>query len=504
MTRSDILAHLPHSRYDLVIIGGGASGAGLALEASHQGAKVLLLEAQDFMAGTSSRSTKLLHGGVRYLEQAIKNRDPSKYQLVKDALGERKRLLAMAPHLCRSLRLVTPCAQRSQQWYYFLGLSLYQQLAGKEAIGQAQRHSADAMRQMCPSLNEHYRYGVSYFDGQFDDARFGISMLRTAEQLGAHMLNYCALSHFSLRDGRVAGLSVTDQLTGRCHQLVASQVINASGPQVDRVRQLANPDLPDSLQCSRGSHLVLPGHYCRDDTGWLIPNTSDGRVLFMLPWQGYCLLGTTDDPDQDSLNPSMPSADADYLLAEIRPYLRTPVSDADVSGHFTGLRPLAKAQPGLSSSQMSRDHQILMDDTGLISLLGGKWTTWRKMALDCLHVARQKFVLPLPAQRPDYRLVGAQLGVPQSPLTPLDADIHRHLYQQYGDLAPQVAELGPIERILPNQPFITNELIWAFEQEYCQFTEDLLHRRWRVGIQNVQLAAQLADRIHALRLWPRH
>ncbi len=505
MTREQIFQQLseqPEQNFDLVIIGGGASGAGLALEASHVGLKVLLLEANDFMSGTSSRSTKLLHGGVRYLEQAIKTLDWQKYQLVKDALQERKQLMSMAPHLCRPLTLVTPCKNPFEQAYYYLGLQFYQWLAGKQKLGRVSRLSRATLQACQPNLGAQYRSAVSYVDGQFDDARFGISMLQTAQQLGAQLLNYCPVTKLHLRDGQVVGLSFRDELKHTEWQIQCSQIINATGAFCDQIRQLADPELPPLVSSSRGSHLVLPRKFLPTDQGLLIPNTSDGRVLFMLPWQDYCLLGTTDNESQASLEPQIPEQDIQYLLAEIRPHLKQRISKQDILGCFTGFRPLIQGLAGQGSSKISRDHQIHQDSNGLISLIGGKWTTWRIMAQDCLAFAKQKFSLNLQQPSQHYSLVGAQLGVPLQLAADLEPSIAQHLLSQYGDQAQQVMDLGPVEPILAGHPYITNELIWAYEQEFCHKIDDLIERRWRIGQQNAKLAAQLKDRISALQLWP--
>lgn len=500
MKRAAILQQLASNHYDLAIIGGGATGAGLALDASLRGLRVVLLEQADFMAGTSSKSTKLVHGGVRYLEQAVRQRDPGLYQLVRDALAERKRMLAMAPHLCRPIQLVTPVTGLFERLYYRLGLELYDRLAGSERLGHSQMMSAAAMRRQLPGLHPRLSHGVGYWDGQFDDARFGLAIMRTAAQHGAHCLNYVRVDRFILEQGQIQGLHCQDQLSQQDYPIRCRAVINATGPFTDHIRQLQDPACSPLLTLSRGSHLVSRRQLTDPNTGLLIPKTADGRVLFVLPWQGqYSLIGTTDDPAELSLDPAASQQDLNYLLDQVNPYLATPLSEADIGASFSGLRPLVSpSSSGLQgTSQISRDHYLHLDPSGLISLTGGKWTTWRKMAEDGIDLLLEKFPMPYQTtcQTAELRLLGAQQGVPNALSPQLPESVRQHLWQHYGDEAEQVLASGEARPLLKGQPYLACELVWQREQEFACQAHDHLHRRWRIGLLDTALAEQLQAKL---------
>jgi len=472
---------------DVLVVGGGASGAGVALDALSRGLSVALVDRQDFMAGTSSRSTKLIHGGVRYLEQAIKGLDKEKYQLVKEALAERKRMLNMAPHLAWPLTLVTPVKSLLGIPYYFFGLWLYERLSGSERLGKAGIESKAAIHRACPTLKlSNLRGGVSYMDGQFDDARFGVSMVRSAIEQGAKVLNYTGVDEL-IKDnqGRVAGAKCTDHVGGASLTINARVVVNCTGPWTDHVRHLADPNVESLMSVSSGIHIAFNKELLPEGRGILVPETDDGRVLFILPWLGKTIVGTTDEPAELSDDPVATDREIDYLVTEVNDWLDESLSRDDISATYSGLRPLVK-QPGAeSTSQLSRDH-VILNENGLMTLTGGKWTTWRRMAEDLMD----KLVEANPNLKAgdcgthDLRLPGADGDKKdaEAALEDLPKDIGAHLWEAYGDRAHLVLEQGTSERLVDDLPYIQAELNWAVQYEGACHIDDILYRRMRVGM----------------------
>ncbi|MFG1496894.1 FAD-dependent oxidoreductase [Saccharospirillum sp. HFRX-1] len=489
---------------DVLIIGGGASGAGVLLDAQSRGLKAALIERQDFMAGTSSRSTKLIHGGVRYLEQAFKTLDIGKYQLVREALAERKRMLAMAPHLAWPLTLITPVKSWIGLPYYRTGLGLYDLLAGSQRLGRSRIESKNELKRACPAIDETpLKGGVSYQDGQFDDARFGIAMVRTALEQGGLALNYCAVDSLIMDDNRVTGARCRDQLSGDEFELRARAVVNCTGPWTDQLRQIANPNAKPMMTVSSGIHLLIDRELLPDGRGILIPETEDGRVLFLLPWLGKTLVGTTDDPAELSDQPEASQQEIDYLLRHLNGLLSDTISESDISATFSGLRPLVSDPHAAGTSGLSRDH-VIVTEQGLTSLTGGKWTTWRRMAEDCMDVVVKENGLKAgPCRTQSLQLAGANgdRAATEQALKELPADIADHLWQAYGDRAAAVLAQGSAQRLLDDAPYVDAELSWALDYEGACRAEDVLNRRLRIGMLNQrqaeaigkQLAARLAN-----------
>jgi glycerol-3-phosphate dehydrogenase len=500
--REDHLNRLADTDVDVLVIGGGASGVGVLLDALSRGLSAALVDRQDFMAGTSSRSTKLIHGGVRYLEQAFKGLDYSKYELVREALAERKRMLNMAPHLAWPLTLITPVKSMIGLPYYRFGLGLYDLLSGSQRLGKSRIESKAEMKRACPSLNiKPLKGGVSYMDGQFDDARFGIAMVRSAVEQGAAVANHTEVKRLLFKDdGTIGGAECTDLLSQRSLTIRARNVVNCTGPWTDTLRLQADANARPLMTVSSGIHLVLNKTLLPDGRGILIPETNDGRVLFMLPWLGKTLVGTTDDPAQLDDNPAASQSEVDYIIKHVNEWLDEPVSHSDISATFSGLRPLVSDPDESSTSGLTRDH-VVLQDKGLFSLTGGKWTTWRKMAEDCMDtVVKVAGLTAGPCQTYDLRLPGANgdKSATEAALSKLPDDIAEYLWQAYGDRAHLVLKAGSSDRLVEGAPYIEAELIWAIKFEGACKSEDVLYRRLRVGMLDQEVTRKIESRVQEL------
>lgn len=462
---------------DLVVIGGGATGLGIALDAALRGCSVVLLEAQDFGQGTSSRATKLFHGGVRYLAQG-------NLSLVREALQERAILLGLAPHLAHSLPFVLPAYKCWEVPFYGTGLKAYDLLTGAKSLGRTQFLSPSRTQLALPNLNmQALKGGVMYWDAQFDDARFALALARTASAHSALLINYCPVSSFILENNRVVGVHCTDAETQQSYQLRARCVINATGVWVDNLRKLL-PSVRDQgqptqlIQPSQGVHVVVDRHFLGADQAMLIPKTQDGRVLFAVPWLGKVILGTTDTKRSDTpLEPRAYEHELDLILSESAQYLAQAPTRADIRSMWVGLRPLVQPQQGpeAQTKQLSREHIIKTDAEGLLTITGGKWTTYRKMAQEVVDEAMRQQLLPpnLPRSKSARTpLVGASVDLAPRFLTQ-PADL-----SQYGTEADWVQALaGQDNEILPG---LTEAMVrFAVRFEYARTVEDILARRSR-------------------------
>ncbi|MHA7879928.1 MAG: glycerol-3-phosphate dehydrogenase/oxidase [Saccharospirillum sp.] len=499
--RASQVEALQDAEVDVLVIGGGASGAGVLLDALSRGLSAALVDRQDFMAGTSSRSTKLIHGGVRYLEQAFKGLDYGKYELVKEALAERKRMLNMAPHLAWPLTLITPAKSLIGLPYYRFGLGLYDLLSGSQRLGKSRIESKLELKRACPSLDmKPLKGGVSYMDGQFDDARFGIAMIRSALERGGLALNHTQVDDLIIENDRVRGARCTDLIGQSRLTIKAKAVVNCTGPWTDQLRQMADPNAKPMMTVSSGIHLLLNKNLLPEGRGILIPETDDGRVLFMLPWLGKTLVGTTDDPAELQDSPRASQDEIDYLIKHINEWLTDPISLADVSATFSGLRPLVSNPDGGSTASLTRDH-LIRDDNGLITLTGGKWTTWRKMAEDCMDTVVTKTGLSAgPCTTHQLKLAGADGDEAEARLAlrTLSEDIAQYLWQAYGDRAHQVMQQGSTKRLVDGAPYIEAELAWALNYEGACRPEDVLNRRLRVGMLDEKAAQQIRHRLETV------
>lgn len=387
--REELLTRLrDKAPWDAVVIGGGATGLGIALDAATRGLRVALIDAQDFGAGTSSRSTKLVHGGVRYLAQG-------NFKLVREALEERAILLRIAPHIVHPLEFVVPCYRAFEREYMRIGLGMYDLAAGRYSIGPTRLLSRAQTLQRLPGIKpENLRGGVSYWDGQFDDALMCIALMQTAFARGATPINYVRCTALG-REGGLAVVTAQDVETGEQITLRARCVFNAAGVWVDSIRRLAQPSVHAVTTVSQGSHIVVDRDFLRGSAALMIPRTPDGRVLFSIPWHGKVLIGTTDRARSDApFDPQPDQEEIDFIVETAAGYLARPIAPADIRAAFAGLRPLFSPSTVASTAKVSREHAVLTECGYLISVVGGKWTTYRRMAEDALAAAARAGVLP--------------------------------------------------------------------------------------------------------------
>ena len=472
--------------WDIAVIGGGATGMGVAVDAAARGLDVVLVEAYDFGKGTSSRSTKLVHGGVRYLEQG-------NVPLVMSALKERGLLRQNAPHLVHDLAFVVPNYSWWEAPFYGIGLKLYDLLAGKYGFGASKLLSKEETLERLPGLEpEELRGGVIYYDGQFDDARLLIHLAMTAADHGGTLVNYCpATGLLRDADGYVNGLTARDAESGEELTIPARIVVNATGVFSDSIRRMADPEAETLVVTSQGIHLVFDGSFLKSDTALMVPRTSDGRVLFVIPWHGHAVAGTTDTPlDAPSVEPRPLDEEIEFILDTAKRYLTRPPSRADVLAVYVGLRPLVKGDG--KTSALSRDHVIHVDTSGLLTITGGKWTTYRHMAEDCVdHAITLGKLRDEPCPTRNLRIHGYMR----------DAEELGHL-AVYGTDADAIRTLAhdPVlaARLHPELPYIAAEVIWAARAEMARTVEDVLARHTRALFLNAQAACEMAEQVARL------
>ncbi len=526
MNRHEHVRRLADDSFDVLVIGGGATGCGCALDAATRGLRVALVERGDFAGGTSSRSTKLVHGGVRYLEQAIKHMDRTQFRLVREALRERKALMEIAPHLVRELPIFVPLYQRSQLPYYRFGLSLYDRLAGKYALRRSEFIPQEDAIARFPHLRERVvgrgprrqiNGGVVYWDGQFDDARMNLALALTAAAHGAAVSNYVKVEQLrKSRAGRITGAAVRDLLSGAAWEIRARVVINAAGPFVDAVRRLDVPQGRRLLRVSAGSHVVLGQRFPAGDTGLLIPRTEDGRVLFVLPWHGSTLAGTTEVAAEVSVNPVPGAEELAYLASHLRSYLNLQVKPDDVAAAWSGLRPLIAAPTrrvaagggrGRSTATLARDYLLEPSASGLLTVAGGKWTTYRAMAVQAVNRAVEVADLaPARASQTRHTPLAGGAGYRSEPGRlqreyRLPADVAHHLDRAYGAGAGRVAALagaGLGSRLSPRHPYIEAEVVHAARCEAACTVDDVVARRTRLTFLDGDAALRCVPRVAAL------
>ncbi len=500
--REDLIARLAQDQtYDIAIVGGGATGLGVALDAAARGLSVVLVESHDFAKGTSSRATKLVHGGVRYLAQG-------NISLVREALHERTTLLNNAPHLAQPLPFVMPSYQWWETPFYGAGLVAYDALAGKAGLGKTQFLGREATLKLLPTARaEGLKGGVKYWDGQFNDARLALALARTAATKGALLVNYCRAADLLYVDSKVQGVLCEDTLTGRQYPVKARCVVNATGVWVDELRQkdgAANagdgrkPTKP-MVAPSQGVHIVVDREFLGGDTALMVPKTADGRVLFAVPWLGKVILGTTDTPRDDlAREPLAFEEEIEFILTESARYLRRAPTRADVKSIWVGLRPLVKPQDddGNNTKGISREHTVLVSRSGLVTVTGGKWTTYRAMAEDVLEKCAEKHLLP---RRPQgatvhLKLVGAVKGgvAVQSICLPPGLP-------SYGDEQSVVAHM-PGANIELAQGLTEGMVRFAARHEYAVTVEDVLARRSRLLFLDAALASALSARVAEILL----
>lgn len=506
MNRETNLQRLNSETFDIFIIGGGATGAGIALDASLRGYKTALVDGADFSFGASSRSTKLLHGGVRYLEKAFFQFDRQQLHFVKDSLHERATLMRIAPHLTTTIDLILPLYSTPKKYYYWAGLKVYEWLAGRRSIGKSCLLSSDEVRSFLPGIRtECLKGGVSYADGQFDDARFNVALVQTCVKYGCTALNYAKVTGFIKEAGKIVGVHLQDQRNGMQYSVKAKVVINATGCMADKIRQMDDAHAALLLAPSRGSHITVRHQTLPLKKGFLIPGTTDGRVIFGLPWHNEVIIGTTDIPCEPEEDPLAREEEIDYLLRHINEYFQKAIDREDVTSSWSGVRPLYKGSNDTTTSNLSRDHYIERSASGLYTIVGGKWTTYRLMAKDALDTAIRNGDMPPRADcTTDETLLVGALSNPEELANELivvhhiPKDVAQHLVSAYGTEAKEVIkhlEGKPLKRLHEKWPYLEVEVVYILHTEGALTADDVLYRRLRVGFLNKIIAESMRPRI---------
>ena len=488
MNRESLIAQLEDTEkeFDFIIIGGGATGLGVALDAVTRGYRVALFERSDFTKGTSSRSTKLVHGGVRYLAQGDVG-------MVREALHERGLLLQNAPHLVKDQLFMIPCYRWWEGPFYTVGLVLYDLLAQELSFGRSKCCGPKRVKKTLPTLKEKgMTAGVLYHDGQFDDSRLGINLARTAIDAGAVVLNYMNVTDLIKTDDRVSGVHVTDEETGKQYTIRGKVIINATGVFADEILQMETPGKRPTVRPSQGVHLVLDKSFLNSDCAIMIPKTSDGRVLFAVPWHDKVVVGTTDTLMQETLHePVALEQEINFILATAGKYLDKAPQRSDVLSVFAGLRPLAAPRDeGAKTKEISRSHKLFREPSGLVTIIGGKWTTYRRMAQDTVDYALKDSGLePLPCKTAHYSIHGAKP----------DPDFKDPLYV-YGSDAEDIRKLIAsdavyAEKLHKDYPYTKGEIAWIIRNEMPRTVEDVLARRLRILFMDARAAKEMAPAV---------
>ena len=490
MKRDKVLDRIENGdkSWDFLVIGGGATGLGVAVDASARGYSTLLVEQADFAKGTSSRSTKLVHGGVRYLKQG-------NISLVLEALRERGLLCENAPHLVHHLSFIVPIYSWWEGPFYGIGMRIYDRLAGKLGLSPSENLSREETLKRIPTLQPTGLVsGVSYYDGQFDDSRLAVNLAQTVFDLGGAAINYTQVTSLIKEDGLVAGAVVRDSETGVEHSIRAKAVINATGVFSDAVRKMDEPEAKNVIAASQGAHVVLPKSFLPGDTAIMVPHTPDGRVMFAVPWHDCVVVGTTDTAvDSIQLEPRPMDEEIGFILTNAAQYLSKQPNRSDALSVFAGLRPLVKVGDAKSTAAMSRDHTILISNSGLLTIAGGKWTTYRKMAQDAVDQAE------------------TMAGFEERRCTTEHLQIHGWTKQQittpnlrvYGADAAAIKELaeaepGLAEKLHPDLPYTGAEVVWAVRQEMARTVEDVLARRTRALLLGARASIEAAPKVAQL------
>jgi glycerol-3-phosphate dehydrogenase len=489
--RNEILNELTGNSqpWDVLVIGGGATGLGAAVEAASRGYRTLLVERSDFAKETSSRSTKLVHGGVRYLQQM-------NVTLVLDALSERGHMLRNAPHLVHDLNFVIPAYSYFSLPYYGIGLKVYERLSGKLSFGRSELLSRKTALEKLPGVkSDGLRGGILYHDGQFDDARYAVTLVRTLQDLGGVAVNYVEATGIIEHGGKVVGIRARDHESGAAYEFQAKAVINACGVHVEQTLALDGRPPGSLLVISQGSHFVLPRSFLPGNTALMIPKTADGRVLFAIPWLGSLIVGTTDVPiDSSSPEPRALPEEKAFLRDHIAKYLGHAPRPEEILSVWSGLRPLVR-KGHAKSSKLSRDHTILVSPSGLISVTGGKWTTYRRMGQDTIDRAIQVAALPKsPSKTLELKLHG---------WTPEPASATSAWECEYGSDLPALQALSRQDASLdgllhPRLPFRLREVVWAARYEMARTVEDVLARRTRALFLDARAAIEAAPTVASL------
>jgi glycerol-3-phosphate dehydrogenase len=539
--RAEALAELRRSgqpdkdtEYDLLIIGGGATGTGIAIDAITRGLKVALVERDDFSSGTSSKSTKLVHGGVRYLEKAVWNLDYGQLQLVMEALRERKTFLNIAPHLSSSLPILLPLQKWWEAPYFWAGTKAYDLLAGSQGLESSYYMSKNKALEAFPKLRQENMVGaLVYYDGQHNDSRMNVALAMTAAQYGATVLNHVEVTGLEKdANGKINGAQVRDVLASKngdsanaeSFKVRAKGVVNATGPFTDAIHQMDDPSRKPIVAPASGVHVMLPKDICPNGIGLLDAATSDGRVIFVLPWQGFTLAGTTDNPCEVERAPVAQQNDVDFILREVSKLLKpeSALSRKDVQAAWSGIRPLVKNPNAKNTESLVRSHLVTTSPSGLLTCAGGKWTTYREMAEDTVNEAVKLFDLkPQAISMPDISganasgfttsglcctrnipLIGAHgystsLASQLMEMYPIDADVADHLAHNYGDRAWTVLSTNPSlnKRLVSGLPYLEAEVAHGIRNEAACTVADIIARRTRLSFLDSSKALQALPRV---------
>lgn len=494
-SRSDALQGIEGATFEVCVIGGGATGAGCAWDAQLRGLKTALIEGGDFASATSSSSTKLVHGGVRYLQQAVADLDAGQYRVVKRALHERRLMLDNAPYLAHPLEILVPCYSKKDVLYYRIGMKLYDWIAGRGNLFPSRHRTVAESVERMPMLKADNLEGtVAYADGQFDDARYDMALVQSFTGIGGQAINYARVTRLTKDgSGKLDAAEVEDVLSHRRFKVKARAFVNATGPFSDHIREMARPGIPHRLRLSKGVHIMLP--LDSDDTkdAILIPKTDDGRVIFAIPWLGRFLVGTTDDEATLDDEMIVTKDEAEYLLRHLNRYIVHPLHIGQIVSAIAGVRPLVKSGDALNTKKLIRDHEIEVEpESGLVSVLGGKWTTHRAMAEDAVNAVLRHLGEGMVPCRTAYQVLDGADGfeadywrtlIGDNQISPATA---LHLAEKFGTNAAKVLaitteEPGYASTLVPGLPPIQAEVIYSVRHEMAMSIEDVLARR--IGLQ---------------------
>ena len=492
--RSEAWRKIDGASFDVCVIGGGATGSGCALDAQLRGLSTVLIEAGDFASATSSRSTKLIHGGVRYLQEAVTDLDPGQYNVVKRALHERRFMLDNARFLAHPMEFLVPCYSRWDVFYYGVGVKIYDRIAGKHNFFSSRYRSPKDSLARWPLLQGNGLKGtIAYADGQFDDARYCVALVQTFTQAGGEAINHARVVRLQQdAGGKIREAQIEDRLSGARTKVRARIFVNSTGPYSDQIRAMANPDVEKRLRLSKGVHVLLPLDD-RTSDAVVVPKTDDGRVIFAIPWLGRLLVGTTDDEVTQEEELVVKRSEAEYLLRQLNRYVSRPFKVEDIVGGFAGVRPLVSSGKAGKTKKLIREHEVEVDrESGLISVLGGKWTTYRAMAEDAINAVQQQLGLSVGGcVTGEHHLSGSEgysADYPQSLATNFGVSERtaKHLSEKFGtnagavlDLARQQPELA--HSIVAGFPAIQAEIAYSARNEMAATLDDVLERR--TGVQ---------------------
>lgn len=503
--RTRLVTQLKKKNFDILVIGGGATGAGIALDAASRGLKVALVDKSDFSAGTSSRSTKLVHGGVRYLEQAALHLDKVQYNLVKDALKERYTILHNAAHLSKPLTLVTPLYKYYEVPYIYAGLMMYDLLSGKKSLGRSTLIGKNSVEKFCSVVKkEGLKAGVKYYDGQFYDSRLNIAIMKTAVKFGASVCNYLKVCELTKEDGFINGAIVEDQLSKENFHIFAKAVVNATGPFTDSIRKMDNKNAEDMITVSSGIHIILDKKYTANKCGLMIPKTEDGRVLFVLPWNNHTLVGTTDEMASVEDNPVVKEKDIKYLLKYVNKYFEMAVTEKDIKSKWSGLRPLVKDPSKSDTAKLARDHVIEISESNLFTIAGGKWTTYRKMAEDMVDklVAHFQFLTNTGCYTDKIYIDGTPCHKCEEEdlmkVYDIEKEVISRFYHYYGENAKKILNKiknGNNKLLDENFPYYEEEIRYLIKDEFATKPSDILIRRLMIALVDIEEAKKLSGKV---------